>query len=301
MTFRARLTLFFVAIVLTPLVVLAVAGGRLKTVEAVGHVDGRLEGGSFGIANTMNAQIERVSRLLTPDVAARAFATASSGGGLGGVRQDTGLDYLVVVGGGKVIASSARAASFVPGVRPRPSLLAGGKGRVGLVADRRITVVGRSGSSVWGGLFRDARFLGSLPFDAITLARGRVVASTVAPPPAVTFEAPGSQDAGRGWRGLCICEGSEPSGVAILARPAATNQAGVASLRLLAGVGIALGALIAFVLARLLAGPLQRLADTASSATGGRGAGDEVARVHAAFDAMSRQSTRRSGFRSPTR
>lgn len=287
MTFRARLTIFLVTIVLTPLAVLAVAGSRVGHLESEGHLDGRLEGASFGVTRAMNDQVTQAAARLTPALAKKAHTAAIAGRPIDEDRTRSGLDYLVVVDHGKVVAWSARSASFLPGVSVRPAILAGEPGRAGLVADRHVSVAGRRGADVWGGLFRDAGFLRTLPLPAMTVAGGRVVASTVLPAPVSVFGGTGARNAGDGWRGLCLCAGTNATGVVVLARPAQVAITG-GSLRLLIALGVALGAMIAFGLVRLLTDPLQRLADGPSERGRPARGGNEVMLVDAAVDAMSK-------------
>src|SRR5204863_3657694 len=126
----------------------------------------------------------------------------------------------------------------------------------------RIVVRGDPPMTVVGGSYLDRSYLRSLGAPAAVVFEGRVVASNTkrAPrtiPPGSTFALPG------GTRGVCMCVGSPPSGVALLTTVRSVGlipslPAGVLALIALAAV---VSALLAFELARVLSEPHERTLD----------------------------------------
>jgi diguanylate cyclase (GGDEF)-like protein len=296
---RSRLAGLLLIVVVGPVAGGVVAARALAVRQSVAVADARLQGAAAFVRSTVNGLNSEARRRLTPALALRAVE-ATSDARLDALRGQAGLDYLIV-SRGATVRGAARTASF----RVSFSTLAGSNARVGLVSDAHVQVTGPSSGTVWGGLFRDRTFLAArIRLAAVTIARGTAVAATTPQAPARLSGAGFATLAG-GWRGLCVCSGTPPSGVLVVARPAPVGL--VPPLRpasvALAVVALFLGLVLAFVLAKMVSSPIQRLADDASASirdelerlqrqlewdveehlASGEAQGDEISRLREAF------------------
>lgn len=306
MRLRSRLAAVILIVVLGPLAGGMVAARALALRQSIALADARLGGGAGFVRAAIDRLNDEARRRLTPAVSLQAVG-APSYTALDRVRTRAGLDYLVVADG-RAVRGALGPWSFGD-VRITARLLAGGEDRVGLVSDAHVHVTGGHRATVWGGLFRDRSFLAdAVHGPAITVARGTSVAASVRGLVS-TRVGPGAASLPGGWRGLCVCTGAPPSGVMLATRPSPVGlfpplaPASVA----LAIVALFLGLALAFVLARLVANPIQRLADDTSASlhdelerlqrhlddwdveetlvSEGRG-GDEVSRLSESFRAL---------------
>jgi diguanylate cyclase (GGDEF)-like protein len=297
-TLRARLTLFFIGIVVVPLLVAAFGLRALVESEVERRTNTRLEASARGVAAVWAERLElvrlevgRAARRLGDDLARDKPLRAAR------ARTGTGLDFLLVTDPGKgVVASSLDPGDFLPDVPPpRPEALAAGEApsltaRVEVVgAGRRLEVI--------GGIYADSALAESLQraagLDVAVVSGGRTVAATTPRPPPPAQGRPGepaSLPDGRTGLLVPVSDGGE-QGVLLLAE----NEAGDPSplgWAILAG-GLLLALLLGWLLARLLARPLERLAEGARAVSAGnldlrleRQGEADVARVADAFNTI---------------
>src|SRR5262249_44909002 len=96
-TFRARLTLFFMGIVAAPLIVGAVVAADASRTQAVHDADARLQIAAVTVADTLRLEHAYVGRIVSPSFALRAYRAATQAT-LDRMRSEEHLDYLVVTG-----------------------------------------------------------------------------------------------------------------------------------------------------------------------------------------------------------
>ena len=149
MTFRARLTLFFVGIVAAPLVVGAVVAANSARTQAIRDADGRLQVAAVTATDALRLERARVSRVASPAAALRAFQ-AESGTEIDGIRRDLRLDYLLVVRDGEVVRASV---DLPAGVEASAQEIAGG-GLSDLAAERTLVIGGTDARVLAGRLWR---------------------------------------------------------------------------------------------------------------------------------------------------
>ena len=311
MSFRARLTLFFLGIVVIPLGVSTVVVNRIAENQALQRTDSRL----VGLAVGAQALIDSAQRQATTAVggdratgstgvaldavdAATSTPVSARTGALNAIRTKAGLDYLIVVSSGEIFAASLRPADFLPGIDVSPDRLAAEDGPGGLVIGYqvRVRIVGQPQLLVAGGFYEDARFLKSLATQAMTVSSGRVVASTVGRASLPPGLEPGEPfDVTDRLRGICAsCSAVGPiSGVVVVVPRLATNPLGDLSIPVL--IVIVLGALAAtvlsYLLARLLSRPIEQITQEAIAATPagtdmGAAGPDDLARLSTALGAI---------------
>jgi diguanylate cyclase (GGDEF)-like protein len=302
-SFRARLTLFFLGIVVVPLGVSTVVVNRIAVHNAVQRTDERVAGLALGVQRSVEERFTRAQEILEDEeerVAERAYRAARRGGRVERIRRDagpgSGLDFLVVTIRGEVAAASLAPASFLPDVRLDPSDLTADSGPEGLVASGRVSIVNAPGDPVVvGGYYWDQAALSDLAAQAMTVGSGRVVASTLDPPP-VSMVPPTREpfDVGSRFRGQCVCFGVEAgSGIVVLERRTTGDPLGELSplILLVVAFGVVAATILAYLLARLLSRPLEQLTEEAVAATRtvpgvAAARGDDVARLGAALGAM---------------
>lgn len=300
MTLRGRLTLFFVVIVVVPLIAGGVIILGLVSHEADRRTDTHLRATSGTVVALFRARAEEA--MADVRVAARALAPAVTGGDASppvrALRRDAGLDFLALTGrGGRIIASDARTPDLVSGTRPAISDLLGRSPPVPL-AKAEVRVAG-TGLGAQGGFYLDRRFLTDVAratgVDAVLMMDGAVLASSRTPAPSLPPTPRGTMVLPGGLRARVVPALGEDAG-AVLAVVAPREQT-IAALRgsfaLLALLGVAMATALGYSLARLIAQPLQQLADGALAIAGGDLARrvevsgrDDTARVAAAFNAM---------------
>src|SRR6266516_2916964 len=170
--------LFFLVIVLGPAAGGVLMGRQMAERQSTARADGRLEGASIAVVHALNQQMAQAMQRLTASVALRAAGGAASVDALHRVRMGAGLDYLVVVRSGHVVAADLRPATFRQGLSVSAATLAGDPARAGLVSDYHVLLTGHSETAVWGGLFRDQPFLRTLGTPGLTVRNARTVASS---------------------------------------------------------------------------------------------------------------------------
>ena len=254
MTFRARLTLFFLGIVALPLVVGVLVADHLSDTQALRDADARLQVASLAASDALRQERLEVTLAVSPDVAVRAFR-APTGGALDAVRRSARLDYLVVVRGGRVARASIDLPASVPADAGSID-----RGALRLVAAERRVVIRRvAGSSVLGGRLWDPRLPSALGVRTVFVIGGRPVgggSDAISPSSRPT------------WAGddrlVCVCEGGgRATGLALVTPATAPGLARWLGWPRIAIVvlGLAVLAGLCYALAWLLSRPLRRLAD----------------------------------------
>jgi diguanylate cyclase (GGDEF)-like protein len=261
-TFRARLTLFFVGIVAAPLIVGAVMAAQNARTQTVRDADARLQVATVTARAALQREQLFSERALSPADALRAFR-AGSAGELDRIRRADGFDYLLVLRSGHVDRSSV---DMDPGLPHDPAAIAGGALRP-VAAEHRVVILGSPGSVVLGGRVWKPRLPSDLRVRTVFVLEGRPDGSLPGPVPASTVPVAAGDD-----RVVCLCDGGDnPSGL-VLFTPA--RSAGLSEWLRWPRVGIALAVMLglvglAYLLARLLTRPLARLAEEVAAVARG--------------------------------
>jgi two-component system cell cycle response regulator len=291
---RARLTLFFVGIVVVPLLAAVLVLESLVGQEMVRRTNTRLDGGSRAVTAIWQERLERASAAV--QVAAQRLPARRSPG-LDALRQDARLDFLVLAGpSDRVVASSLGAAQLRPrAVPPSARALASGRG-TGPVLRARVPVVQERGRRfLIGGWYADRSVAADLRratgLQVAVLDRGRVSAATSGNLNAPPAGAAGTFPLGEDRRAVLVPAGSEGAGILLIAE----REGGVGPLPFIfvAVIGLLLATVLGAALARLIALPLQRLAEGARGVAAGDfdtrvpvTGGAETARVAESFNTM---------------
>src|SRR5215211_279520 len=122
MTFRARLTLFFLGVVAAPLVAGAVTASHISRTQALRDADSRLQLAAVTATNALQQERLALTRDISSGAAIRAAGTTASAA-LDGLRRSSGLDYLIVVRDGRVTAASIE---LPPGMPRDPATIEAG-------------------------------------------------------------------------------------------------------------------------------------------------------------------------------
>ena len=258
MTFRGRLTAFFAALVLAPLLAGAVVVHALAGRQAVREADGRLAVQEITALRVEERMAEDVRLRVTESFATRAFHT-SSFRGLDRMRTAAGLGFVVVGRSGRPATVAMGAARFPAGTAPTPAAILRDPGSLPVVA-RRIDVTGPDEGTVVGGEYLDRTFLQRIGVPAMVVRHGFVVVSNLSSPVPKSIATARSFDLAGGFRALCVCTGSPPTGLVLLTKvpPVGLLPSLPGPVIALIIVGAALAALLAFELARVLSKPHER-------------------------------------------
>ncbi len=302
MTFRARLTLFFVGIVAAPLVVGAVVAANSARTQAIRDADGRLQVAAVTATDALRLERARVSRVASPAAALRAFQ-AESGTEIDGIRRDLRLDYLLVVRDGEVVRSSV---DLPAGVEASAQEIAGG-GLSDLAAERTLVIGGTDARVLAGRLWR-TNIPSELGVGAGFVLGGRPVAG---PDDAFTPSARPVSDGDR--RVVCLCRFANGT-TGLFLFTSARSEGLTAWLRwpqvLLVALGLGVLVGIAYLLARLLTRPIARLAEEVAAVARGEpdvqpvvdeGAGRELYQVATTLRTVSQELTGSRGELERTR
>jgi diguanylate cyclase (GGDEF)-like protein len=272
MTFRARLTLFFLGVVAVPLVAGAFMASHLSRTQTLRDADSRLQVAAMTATNALQQERFAMTQDISSAVAIRAAATTGSAA-LDGLRRAAGLDYLVVLHHGRVTAASIELPSGVP---LDPAAIEAGALR-SIAAEHRLIIRGAGGGTVLGGRIWRPNVPSALGVPAVLVVGGRPV--TALPWPFSPSRRPVSAgDA----RLVCVCRGGADASGLLLFTSARSEglsgwlrwpRAGVLALGIVAIV------LLAYGLAGLLTRPLMRLAREAEAVA--RGESDPTATVDA--------------------
>ncbi|MGH9169122.1 MAG: hypothetical protein ACRD02_14975, partial [Acidimicrobiia bacterium] len=223
MTLRARLTLFFVGIVVLPLVAATLAFQLLSTRQAEVRTNSRLQAGARTVAALWEERLRLVQRevgvaaedlvgdLGQPDFAAR----------LETIRADAGLDFLVVSDAGGVLAAAVAPPAFRTGVPlPTPEQIASLTQPTGLLRVRVQVVAETGGSVVTGGRYADRSLATDLAdatgLDVAVVAGGTTLAASNGE--LVAFPQGSSGELSDGRRTLLVSVGGPDDGIMLVAR-----------------------------------------------------------------------------------
>jgi diguanylate cyclase (GGDEF)-like protein len=310
---RAKLTVFFIAIVVIPLVVAGLMVRSAIAREVRGRTDIRLQGDARALGIARLAMTESIGQRARTAAADVAEALARTGDDPGSVRlaverawRGSGLDFVVlarpdVSGAGSIIGAAGAgrfldpALTFTPETLVRPGPLAS-------LLIRTTVPLARGGQTgehigdVYAGVFLDqdqaaalSRVAGGVRFE-IPIA-GKIAVSTLTPlvqltssPSSGAFDLPGD------LRGLIVdVRGVASSRIAIVA-PFEGDVGGLRSAILIVVFGSVLVAtLLGFGLARIVSEPIRRLADEAVAVLSDRV--DEETRERPADEVASLAST----------
>lgn len=296
MTLRARLTLFFVGIVVLPLVAATLAFQLLSTRQAEVRTNSRLQAG----ARTVTALWEERLRLVQREVGVAAedlvgnLGQADFAAGVEAVRAEAGLDFLVVSDPvGAVLAASVAPPAFRAGVPPpTPEQIASLAQPTGLLRVR-VEVVSETGRSVvTGGRYADRTLARDLAdasgLDVAVVAGGAALAASNGE--LVAFPEGSSGELPDGRKTLLVSVGAPGDGIMLVAR---SEELAPGLLWLVALAGLIAATLLGFALASAIARPLERLAEGARAVASGDlearvegGGATDVAGVAGAFNTM---------------
>jgi two-component system, cell cycle response regulator len=273
-TLRARLTLFFVGIVVVPLVVAAFVVRGLVNGEVERRTDSRLGVGARSVTAFWEDRLELAAREVSR--AARAIAEALPRGqgppDLDRLRSDSGLDFLVLSGPDGVIGSSLRPPEFLPGVDPPgPEQLTPTEPSFPLLRATAEVVTGSRTLEVAGGWYADRELAADLArltgMEASVVADGRVVAATESPPGTLPADDGQPHDLSGGRRGLFVplAEGGDALLLVADDEPSPTAS----TVWLVALFGVVVATVLGWMLARLISRPVERLAEGAREVSAG--------------------------------
>lgn len=296
MTLRTRLTLFFVGIVVLPLVAATLAFQVLSTRQSEARADSRLQDGERIVAALWEERLTLVELEVSAaaEDVARSVGTGELSSRVASARLRRSLDFLVVSDpAGTVLASAVAPAEFRPAFEPpAPEQLASDEQPPGVLR-ARVEVLAADGSVLLtGGRYADdsvARWLSSATgLDVAIVVDGGVLASTTGLPDRLPGAGTGSVDGDR--QALLVSVGSPGDGI-LLITP--SEELGSPALWLVAVAGLVAATLLGWALASVIARPLERLAEGARRVAAGDletrlevGPAGDVARVAQAFNTM---------------
>lgn len=300
MTLRARLTMFFAGIVVVPLLAAAVVLQQLVSREIHKRSETRLQVGSRATAELWRDQLD-VARREVRHVARGIVDSIDRDElvvGLDRARQEGELDFLVVTADGSVIAESVGKASFLENVEtPAAAKLVAEEGSAQLLRSRVEVLAGKRTVTVTGGFYADQSFVrdlsGATGLDLAVTSGGRVIASTLSPAPRIPSGSVGLVQIGEGMDALVSEVQGENGGIAVIAQPEGAAGFRTSIWIIVVAIGLLVATALGYALARLLARPLQRLAEGAMAVASGdfdthvdaEGQGD-VAQLAEAFNSM---------------
>jgi two-component system cell cycle response regulator len=298
MTLRARLTLFFIGIVVVPLIAATILLQVLIGREAARQAEARLGAAARTVGSLWDARL-RVAEAETRVAAANAaprVGTAELPAELERARAEANLDFLVVTDeAGRVMASAITPPMFRSGIRrPTPEELAS-SGSFHGVLRAPVLVEGDVDVTFTGGLYADARLIRDLSratgTDVAVVSGDRVLASTLSRPPEPPAVGEGPVRV-NGDRLAITTRVTEQRVVVLLVGPARVPGTFPGFLWFVVVAGVVLAAAVGLILARLIAEPLEQLAEGARSVAAGNlqtrveAEGQDFGRIAEAFNTM---------------
>ena len=293
MTLRARLALFFVGIVVLPLVGATLAFQLLSARQAEARADSRLQDGERFVAALWQERLELVEQGVS--AAAEEVAPFVDEDGFAVRVEDArvrhGLDFLTVSEeDGTVVTAAVGVPDFRPNVEP-PSAdaLASEEQAPGLLRVRVPVQAGDRTLTFGGGRYAGQSFAAWLSsssgLDVGFVSGESVLASTTTFPGGVRG---GEVDEGR--RARFVPVGTPGNGIVLITETEETN---LGALWLVAAAGLVAATMLGWALASMIARPLQRLAEGARRVAAGdlharveSGPPADVARVAESFNTM---------------
>jgi two-component system cell cycle response regulator len=292
--------MFFAGIVVVPLLAAAVVLQQLVSREIQKRNETQLQVGSQSAAGLWRAHLD-VARREVRHVARDIIEAIDAGNldeGLDRARQEGELDFLVATSGGEVLGESIGNAAFLDGMgSPTPAELAAEDGSAGLLRSRVEVLAGKRNITVTGGFYADQSFVRELSrttgLDLAVTSGGRVIATTLQSPPRIPSGTVGLVDIGGGMEALVSEVQGDDGGIAVVAKPEGAAGFRTSIWIIVVAIGLLVATALGYALARLLARPLQRLAEGAMAVASGdfdthvdaEGQGD-VAQLAEAFNSM---------------
>ncbi|HZB04123.1 MAG TPA: diguanylate cyclase [Actinomycetota bacterium] len=290
MTLRTRLGLFFVGIVVLPLVAATLAFQMLSARQAETRTNTRLTTAAAAVGALWQERLRLVEAEvgLAANELIDAFDAPNLGAQVTTVREGTTLDFLVVTEGGAIVADSIITPSFRDGLPPPTAEhIAAAEPAIGTLR-AQVEVAGERNFVLTGGRWADRVLATDLSeaggVDVALVGDGSVVAATAPSHPAV------DDPVAEGRRSRFVSVGSPGNGILLMAP---SEEISVSALWLVAAAGLVAATVLGFALASVIARPLERLAEGARAVAGGdlqtrveAGGVADVARVAEAFNAM---------------
>lgn len=299
MTLRARLTLFFIGIVVVPLLAATILLQVLIGREAARQAESRLGTAARSVANLWEARRREAraeSRVAAASVALR-LGSVELPAVLESARADAELDFLVITDeAGDVVASAISEPMFRAGIPPPTAEeLASPDGFPGLLRAEIPVVTDDQRVTLTGGWYADNLLIrqlsGATDTEVAVVSGNRVLASTMAQPPDAPPVGEGPIRV-EGDRLAITARVSEQQVGVLLVGPARVPGSFPAFLWIVVVAGVVLAAGVGLVLARLIAEPLEQLAEGARSVAAGNlqtrveAEGQDFGRIAEAFNLM---------------
>ena len=296
MSLRTRLTLFFIGIVVLPLLAATVAFQALSSRQADTRADTRLRTGARALVAFWEERLSGVERevILAAERVAPRISEPRLPARVKAARNGSSLDFLIVAEeGGGIRAADLLPAQFVPGwPTPSPDVLAAEPEPPAVLRTSLKVLHGETTSVVVGGRYADASLAAELKNMTgldVAVVSGREILAAAGPVSAFTPR-PGVQRETEGHRSMFVPIGQPGQGMilTVAVDPAASSLTWlVALLGLLAATGLG------FALAGVISRPLHRLVEGAKAVAAGEldtrveaGERGDVARVADAFNTM---------------
>ena len=295
-TLRTRLTLFFVGIVVLPLLAATVAFQTLSSRQADARTDTRLRTGARALEAFWDERLRVVQHEVT--LAAERVAPHIERGNLPEVlrqsRSGSGLDFLIVSDqSGAIRAADLASVDYAAGVEaPLAEALAAESDPPAVLRSRLEVIHGDGRSFVFGGRYADVgiaeELRGMTGLDVAIVSDGATLASTGKMPS--TIPEPGASQEMDGLRSVFVPIGSSSQGIVLTG---AVDSGASPLTWLVAALGFLAATALGFALAGVISRPLQRLVEGARAVASGQldtrveaGERGDVARVADAFNTM---------------
>ena len=295
-TLRTRLTLFFVGIVVLPLLAATVAFQVLSTRQADARTDTRLQTGARALGAFWEERLRVVQRevSLAGERLAAGISEAGVHEAVARARIGTGLDFLIVSDEDQGIrAADLGPADYASGREPpAPEILAADAEPPAVLRARLSVLSADARFFVIGGRYADADLAAELQgmtgLAVSIVADGENLAFTGRAPEQVP--GPGVNEESNGRRSVFVPLGRPSQGIVLTA---AVDSGASALTWLVAALGLLAATGFGFALAGVIARPLQRLVEGAKAVAAGdlntrveAGERGDVARVAEAFNTM---------------
>jgi two-component system cell cycle response regulator len=299
LTLRARLTLFFIGIVVVPLLAATMLLQVLIGREAERQAETRLETAARTVASLWDARLREAraeSRVAATSVASR-LGSPELPAALESARANAGLDFLVITDdAGGVVASAVTEPIFRSRIAaPAPEDLASAGGFPGILKAQIPVEAGDVDITLTGGWYADASLIRDLSAatgtDVAVVSGNRILASTLPRPPEAPPVGEGPVRVG-GDRLAITTRVAEQRVDVVLVGPARVAGTFPGFLWLVILAGLVLAAALGLILARLIAEPLEQLAEGARSVAAGdlqtrvEAEGQDFGRIAEAFNVM---------------
>ena len=291
--------MFFIGIVVVPLLAATILLQVLIGREAARQAETRLDAAATTVGNLWQARLReaRAESRVAAAMAAPRLGSPELPAVLERARDDAGLDFLVITDeSGRAEAWALTAPMFRSRIPPpTPERIASPQGFPGLLRAQVPVRAGERRVTLTGGWYADAPLIQELSAatgtEVAVVSGNRVLASTLPQPPEAppVGEGPVRVEGDR----LAITTRAEEQQVdVILVGPARIPGTFPAFLWLVVVAGVVLAAALGLILARLIAEPLEQLAEGARSVAAGNlqtrveAEGQDFGRIAEAFNTM---------------